>query len=108
MRTFKKQLEKDFLQTFFNPAEFGETHTINGDEILVVVDNETLLELNLGKTADTDGIFREDKMFFVQKKDLGFEPVIGQIIEFDGESYTVGQVLEDYGGYTIILRGNAG
>ena len=88
MRSFKEQLEKDFSQTFFNPAEFGE--------------------LNLGKTSDTDGIFRDDKMFFVQKKDLGFEPVVGQIIELDGESYPVGQVLEDYGGYTIILRGNAG
>ena len=99
MRSFKEQLEKDFSQTFFNPAEFGE--------ILIVVDNETLLELNLGKTSDTDGIFRDDKMFFVQKKDLGFEPVVGQIIELDGESYPVGQVLEDYGGYTIILRGNA-
>ena len=107
MRSFKEQLEKDFSQTFFNPAEFGEIHTINGDEILIVVDNETLLELNLGKTSDTDGIFRDDKMFFVQKKDLGFEPVVGQIIELDGESYPVGQMLEDYGGYTIILRGNA-
>lgn len=108
MRSFQDQLARDFEQTFFNPAEFGEIHTINGDEILVVVDNETLLELNLGKTADTDGIFRDDKMFFVQKKDLDFEPVIDQIIEFDGESYPIGQVLEDYGGYTIILRGNAG
>ena len=72
------------------------------------MDNETLLELNLGKTADTDGIFQDNKMFFVQKKDLDFEPVIDQIIEFDGESYPIGQVLEDYGGYTIILRGNAG
>ena len=47
MRSFKEQLEKDFSQTFFNPAEFGEIHTINGDEILIVVDNETLLELSL-------------------------------------------------------------
>ena len=47
MRSFKEQLEKDFSQTFFNPAEFGEIHTINGDEILIVVDNETLLELNI-------------------------------------------------------------
>lgn len=108
MRSFQAQLARDFEQTFFNPAEFGEIHTINGDEILVVVDNETLLELNLGKTADTDGIFQDNKMFFVQKKDLDFEPVIDQIIEFDGESYPIGQVLEDYGGYTIILRGNAG
>ena len=108
MRSFKEQLEKDFSQTFFNPAEFGEKHRINGEGIFIVVDNETLLELNLGKSSDTDGIFRDDKMFFVQKKDLGFEPVIGQLIEFDGETYPVGQVLEDCGGYTIILRGNAG
>ena len=108
MRSFKEQLEKDFDNTFFNLDEFAELHTIDGNEIPVVVDNETLLELNLGKTSDTDGIFRDDKMFFVQKKDLGFEPVVGQIIELDGESYPVGQVLEDYGGYTIILRGNSG
>ena len=108
MRSFQEQLARDFEQTFFNPAEFGEIHTINEDEIRVVVDNETLLELNLGKASDTDGILRDDKMFFVQKQDLSNEPEIDQIIEFDGESYPIGQVLEDYGGYTIILRGNAG
>ncbi len=108
MRSFKEQIGKDFPQTFFNPAEFGERHTINGEEILIVVDNETLLELNLGKASDADGIFRDDKMFFAQKEGLGFEPVIGQIIEFDGETYQIGNVLEDCGGYAIILRGNAG
>lgn len=108
MRSFKEQLEKDFAQSFFNPAEFAEPHMINGKETLVVVDNETLLELNLGKTSDTDGIFRDDKMFFIQKKDMVPPPAIDQIVDFDGELLPIGQVLEDYGGYTIILRGNAG
>lgn len=108
MRSFKEQMEKDFDRTFFNLDEFGEIHDIDGKKIPVVVDNETLVQLNLGKTADSDGIFQDNWMFFVQKKHLEDAPVIGQIMEFDGETYQVGNVLEDFGGYTIILRGNAG
>lgn len=108
MRTFQEQLEQDFEQSFFNLDEFAEIHKIDGKEVPVVVDNETLLELDLGKTVDTDGIFEDNKMVFIQKKDLDSPPVIDQIIDFDGEIYQIGNVLEDYGGYTVILRGNAG
>lgn len=108
MRSFKEQMEKDFDNTFFNLNEFAELHELDGKKIPVVVDNETLLQLNLGKTADSDGIFQDNKMFFVLKKYLEDEPVIDQIMEFDGEAYQVGNVMEDFGGYTIILRGNTG
>lgn len=106
MRSFKEQLEKDSESAFFNLNEFAEFHDVDGENIPVVVDNETLLQLNLGKTADSDGIFEDNKMFFVQKKYMPDQPVIDQIIEFDGEPYKVGNVLEDFGGYTIILKGN--
>ncbi|MCX4384316.1 MAG: hypothetical protein OSJ39_00785 [Clostridia bacterium] len=106
MRSFKDQLEKDFDSTFFNMNEFAELHNIDGKEVPVVVDNDTLLALNLGKNADSDGIFEDAKLFFILKKYLDSEPVIGQIIDFDGESYPIGNILEDFGGYTIILRGN--
>ena len=106
MRSFRDQMEMDFDNTFLNLNEFAEIHDIDGKKIPVVVDNETLLQLNLGKTTDSNGIFREDKMFFVQKKHLDYEPVIDQIVEFDGELYPIGNILEDFGGYTIILRGN--
>lgn len=108
MMSFKEQLERDFDNIFFNLNEFAELHDIDGKKIPIVVDNETLLRMNLGKTADSDGIFQDNKMFFVQKKNLDYEPVIDQIMEFDGESYQVENVLEDLGGYTIILKGNAG
>ena len=106
MRGMKEQFEKDFDSTFFNPEEFAELRTIDGKEVYIVVDNDTLLSLNLGKQADSDGIFTDSKMFFVQKKDLDFEPVVGQIIKFDGEMYPISNILEDFGGYTIILEGN--
>lgn len=106
MRNFKEQLEKDFDSTFFNLNEFAENHLIDGVEIPVVVDNDMIVNLSLGKMADTDGIFTDDKMFFVQKKYLVYEPVAGQHIKFDGEMYPIKSVFEDFGGYTIVLSGN--
>lgn len=108
MKSFKDQLEKDFDNTFFNLDEFAELHTIDGSEIPVVVDNETLLSLNMGKTVESDGIFTDSIIIFVQRKYLDYEPVIGQVIEFDGVAYPIDNVLSDTGGYTIILRGNEG
>lgn len=105
MRSFREQLEKDLDSTFFNLCEFAEPHTIDGTEIPVVVDNDKLLELDLGKNADTDGIYTADKLFFVQKKYLDDRPVIGQHMNFDGEIFVVTNVLDDMGGYTIILSG---
>lgn len=106
MKTFAEQMEKDFADTFFNLSEFAQLHSIDGKQIPVVVDNNTLLALNLDKDAYSDGIYEDAKLFFVLKEDLENEPVVGQIMEFDGEHYPIGKVLEDFGGYTIILRGN--
>lgn len=106
MKSFKEQLEKDFETTFFNTDEFAEIHELQGNEVPVVVDNDIIITLSLGKNADADGIFTDDKMIFVQKKYLEFEPVAGQHLSFDGEIYQIKTVNEDMGGYTIILSGN--
>ena len=108
MISFEEQMEKDFDDTFFNLEEFAELHMIDGKEIPVVKDSETLMQLNLGKTAHSDGIFTDSIVLFVQKKHMEYEPVIGQIMEFDGVTYPIDNVLSDTGGYTIILRGNEG
>lgn len=106
MRNFKEQLEKDFDSTFFNLNEFAENHLVDDVEIPVVVDNDMIISLFLGKKVDTDGIFTDDKAFFVQKKYLDYEPVAGQHIKFDGQMYPIKSVFEDMGGYTIILSSN--
>ena len=67
MKSFKEQLEKDFETTFFNTDEFAEIHELQGNEVPVVVDNDIIIALSLGKHADADGIFTDDKMIFVQK-----------------------------------------
>lgn len=106
MRKFKEQLEKDMDDIFFNLDEFAEYHNIDGNKIPVVVDNDRIIELSLGKTVETRGIFTDDILFFVLKKYLDYEPCAGQHMEFDGVTYPISDVKEDFGGYTIILSGN--
>ena len=47
-------------------------------------------------------------LFSCKKKYLDYEPVIGQVMDFDGVTYPVDNVLSDTGGYTVVLRGNEG
>ena len=63
MRSFKDQLEKDFDSTFFNMNEFAELHNIDGKEVPVVVDNDTLLALNLGKMLILTGYLKTQNYF---------------------------------------------
>lgn len=106
--TFKDQLEKDLNNIFFNPEEFGELHTINGKEMLIVVDNDMLKELELGKTDRDDGMLSDKILIFVREADLDFEPVSEMLIEYDGNQHEITDVLHDFGGYTIILGANQG
>lgn len=101
--TFKDQLEKDLDSIFFNPVEFGEPHTINGKELMIVVDNDMLAKTELGKTERDDGILSDKILIFVREKDLDFEPVSEMLIQYDGNQHEITDVLHDFGGYTIVL-----
>ncbi len=103
---FQQQFMEDLDEVFFNQEEFAEQHRINGRETLVVVDNDTLAELYISRDAHTDQIFTDAIMFCVRRKDLDFEPVVGQYLEYDGDRYLVTDVKLDTGTYTIILGGN--
>lgn len=47
--SFKEILAQDVKQVFLNPAEFGETHLVNGEPMTIVLD-------------DVENIEREKKM----------------------------------------------
>lgn len=42
--TFKELLKQDVSAVFLNPEEFGETHVVNGKEMVIVIDNYELSE----------------------------------------------------------------
>jgi len=103
---FKEQLAED-MRVFFNPDEFAELHMINGAETLVIVDDEELAELYLRRETETDSLFTDSMLIFVQKSELNFEPVPKQYMDFDGEIYKITDVKFTDGMYAIVLGVNA-
>lgn len=104
---FKEQLLNDLDSVFFNQEEFAETHIINGVEVDIVVDNDKLAELYISKESHTEELFTDSVMFYVRKKDLDFEPVPGQYLEYDGQGMLISDVkADDSESYTIVLGAN--
>lgn len=103
---FKEQFLEDLDEVFFNSEEFAELHMINGQETLIVIDNDALAELYISRDTHTDQIFTDSIMFCVRKKDLDFEPVVDQYLEYDGDSYLITNVKISTGTYTVVLGGN--
>ncbi len=100
---FKEQIAADFDAVFFNSNEFAETHTINGVDVDIVVDNDRLAELYISKNTHTEELFTDSILFDVRKKDLDFEPVPNQYLEYDGEGYIISDVKCDEESYTIVI-----
>lgn len=44
MSDFKDMVQADIKEIFLNFDEFGEIHTINGEEVLIIVDENELTE----------------------------------------------------------------
>lgn len=42
MRTFKEQIANDLARAFINGAEFADWHNLNGQQILCIVDSNTI------------------------------------------------------------------
>lgn len=102
---FKEQLAED-MGVFFNHDEFAGTHLINGVEVSAIIDNDTLADLYVSKGTETDSLFTDSILIFVQGSELGFEPVPGQYIDFDGNTYIITDVKLDSGLYAIVMGVN--
>ena len=43
---FQEMLSQDIKDIFLNPEEFGETHLVDGKEMVVILDDNELVERN--------------------------------------------------------------
>lgn len=98
-----KDLFEYDLDMFFNPDEFGEDHTVNGENYTVVIDQEKLKEL---QAKDVDGIYRVEVLFSIKKSDLPGKPAGGKSMTFDKKRYTILSCIEDEVTYNITLGAN--
>lgn len=98
---FKEVLKEDLNNVFFNNDEFAEYHSVDGINILIIIDND---KLKANKIKAASGTYSGDVLFYVQKSDFIETPAIDQRINLDGEIYRVNDVGEDNEMYEITLE----
>ncbi|RNB72170.1 hypothetical protein [Brevibacillus panacihumi] len=102
MLNFKDMVQDD-LTVFFNPDEHGETHIINGSEIVIVPDQDELQERKANTADPDDGIHDADILFYAKRKDFPGHLDVDSWLSLDGEQYRVATIEKDELMYTITL-----
>lgn len=104
--TFKEIVRTDVGRIFMNLDEFAATHTVNGKQIPVVVDNNELIEREKRFASHMDGINVRTALIFVKGRDLGALPPVGSALVLDGMTYRVIDSINEDGVYSIHLEAN--
>lgn len=104
MDTFKGILQQDIKQTFLNPEEFGEEHTVNGKPMVIVGDDLEIIEREKKMKSNMDGIFNRQIFFYVAAEDFGPLPAYGGIVDIDGQKYLVTDATDEAGMYGITVQ----
>jgi hypothetical protein len=100
--TFKEDIENDISEVFLDSDEFGNTHSFNGVDYTVIVDNDLL---DQKKIANAD-LYQAEILIHISAADID-KPSPEQYVTFDSVDYKVLEANENDGMYTIILYRNA-
>ncbi len=103
---FQEMLSQDIKDIFLNPEEFGETHLVDGKEMVVILDDNELVERNDKVKIMAEGLHERRLLLYVSAEDFGPEPLISRQMELDGEYFTVSDVSSEGGMYGISLEAN--
>ncbi len=89
--SFKDCIASDVAGVFLNRMEFADTHTINGQEMTVLVDENELQERDKFKLlgANQGGTYKSTRMIYVAKTEFGPRPALGATLNLDGREYRV-------------------
>lgn len=106
--TFKDLLKQDVSAVFLNPKEFGEKHTVNGKEMVIIIDNNEQIEREK-RVGQSDGaVYANQKLFYAAASDFGALPKQGSKILLDGEVYLVDGAIAEGDIYSITISANRG
>lgn len=106
--TFKELLEQDVKNVFLNPEEFGEVHTINGKEMVIIIDNNEQIEREKRVGQSNGAVYENQKLFYVAASDFGALPKQGSALTLDGERYLVDDAISEGDIYSISIHVNRG
>lgn len=105
MRSFKDVLKNDIKNVFLNFAEFGEEHKINGETVLIIIDENELTEREKRIRQEMDvELHKKQLLFYVAADDFGPLPSPGRLLELDGKEYKITEADNEDGIYSISLE----
>lgn len=108
--TFKEQIAKDNSDVFMNFDEFADYHTINGKQMLCLVDNNELIDrekrYQYKRSLYADGVYLKELLVYVKAEDFGPLPAIGRVCTFDKKSYLISDAINEDGIYSLCLEAN--
>lgn len=104
--TFKELLRQDVKRAFFNTAEFGEEHTVNGKRMKIIIDDNELTEREKRMKSNMDGVYKKQTLIYVSALDYGPLPGIGKPVKIDGVTFIVTDSLNEGGVYSLHLEAN--
>lgn len=105
MRSFKDVLKSDIKSVFLNFSEFGEEHKINGETVLIIIDENELTEREKRVRQNMDmELHKKQLLFYIAAEDFGPLPSPGKILELDGKKYEITDANNEDGIYSISLE----
>ncbi len=102
--SFKDVLQKDIKQVFLNFEEYGEIHTISGQEVLIIIDENELTEREKRIRRNEGELHRKQLLFYIAAEDFGPLPDPGKMLNLDGKQYKITEAENEDGIYSISLE----
>ena len=98
---FKDSARADITRTFLDFDTFGERLTVEGREIVVVIDSDTLQTMQAGQDL---AVAESCTLFYARTEDLPKRRIPGSTLIVNGHIRTVDKWTEDMGMSTVVLR----
>ena len=103
--SFKECITADVSNVFLNRLEFADTHTVNGKNMVVLVDENELLERDKAKLGThADGVYKSRRLIYVAQADFGPRPAIKSVLTLDRVAYRVRDCTAEAGILAIELE----
>ena len=98
---FKAAAQRDISRTFLDFAVFGQKITVEGREIVVVIDSDTLQTMQAGQDL---AVAESCTLFYARTKDLPKRRLPGSTLNVNGRICTIDKWTEEMGMSTVVLR----
>lgn len=103
---FKDIIKADVHNVFLNLEEFADTHTVNGTDMAILIDNNEQIEREKRNNQNMDGIFTNQRLIYVAASDFGPLPKQGSLLTLDKRTFRVADAIDEDGIYSITLEAN--